>query len=1061
VAFFLRRPIFAAVCSLVILLVGLVALPTLPVAQYPDISPPTVTVSAAYTGASAQSVEASVTTPLETALNSVQGLRYMSSTSGSDGSSNITCVFDLDRNLDAAANDVQNAVNSVQGRLPNEVKMTGVTVSKNAGAFVMAIAIYDDSGKHDQLFMSNYVDLNVMNRIQRVPGVGNVELFGERKYAMRLWLDPKRLADYGLGAQDVVNALAAQNVQAPAGAIGEPPTNGHQPYQFSVRVKGRLADPAQFGDIILKSTPDGGYVRVKDVGRVELGAEDYSVDLGWGNRPSVGLGIQQLSTANALSVSRGVRRALDELSKSFPPGMHYAIGFDSTLFVNESIKEVILTLAFAILLVIAVIFLFLQDWRTTMIPAMTIPVSLIGTFAVMKLLGFSINTLTLFGLTLATGLVVDDAIVVIENIARYIQEKKYEPIEGARAGLREIASAVVATTLVLLAVFIPVSFFPGTAGQLYKQFALTIAISVAISGFVALTLTPTLSELLIRPVDGRRQRLFFRAFNRELRRLRAFYDRIVPRLVGWRAVVILAFLLGLAATGVMYQKIAKQFVPNEDQGFFIVTIQAPEGSSLDYLRRISSQVASIVTTQPEVDGDFNVMGWNFTGVAANHGIQFVPLRPWGERRGAAHGLDAVIARVQSAFSRIPGAQIYAFNPPPIEGLGLYGGFDFELEDHQNHGLPALYGKALQFMIGAARDPKLQYVYTTFRADSPQIVMTVDRSKAEAIGVPVDRIFNTLQVYLGSEYVNDFDYLARSYRVYVQADRPYRSLLGQLQTIYLPSAGGGQVPLTSVVAFERGLTSPVIQHYNGYRAVDLNGNAAPGYGQGDAIGEMQKMAAQIIPKGAGYDYEWTGLALEQIQAGASTFLIFALGIAFVFLVLSAQYESFVDPLIILLSVPFAIFGALGLLLLRHAVSDVFAQVGYVMLIGLASKNAILIVEFANQLRARGKSLTDAVREAAETRLRPILMTSLAFIIGVTPLVFASGAGSESRHSLGTAVFGGMVVSTFVNLVVIPVMYVLIAGVEERFRPRRRRRLAHDGAGSLPEADVEPAAAPTLR
>ncbi|MBV8601893.1 MAG: efflux RND transporter permease subunit [Candidatus Eremiobacteraeota bacterium] len=1059
-AFFLRRPIFAAVCSLVILLVGAVSLPTLPVAHYPNIAPPTVTVQAFYTGASAQAVESSVTTPLELAINGVQGLRYMSSKSGNDGSSEITCVFDLGRDLDKATNDVQNAVQSAQGRLPNEVKLTGVTVSKNSGAFVMAIAIYDQSGTYDQTFLSNYVDLNVLNRIQRVPGVGNVILFGERKYAMRLWVDPKRLADNGLTADDLTNAIQNQNRQAPAGSIGSAPTDGHQPYQFSVRVQGRLADPAQFGNIILRSTPNGGFVKVRDVARVELGAEDYSVDLGWGNKNSVGLGVLQLSTANSMVVSHGVRAALQELSQAFPPGVHYAIGFDSTLFVEESIREVVLTLAFAILLVVAVIFLFLQDWRTTLIPAMTIPVSLVGTFAVMKVLGFSVNSLTLFGLTLATGLVVDDAIVVIENIARYIQEKKFSPFDGARAGLLEIASAVIATTLVLLAVFIPVAFFPGTTGQLYKQFALTIAISVAISGFVALTLTPTLSELLIRQVDRAKQGRFFRWFNERLLALRNEYDRVIPRLISLRGLVVVLFAIGLAGTGFMYDRIPKQFIPDEDQGYFIVILQTPEGSSLDFEKQIAHRVSDIIGAQSEVEGVFNVMGWNFNGAAPNHGVMFAPLKPWAERKGRGHDVASVVRRVQFAFFGIPGAQIFAINPPAIQGgSDLYGGFTFEIEDHANHGLDPLFFKGLQFMFAgnSPQNPQLSRVFTTFRVDSPQLLVDVDRDKAASVGIPIESVFSAMQVFLGSEYVNDFDYLARSYRVYVQADRQYRSRLDELQRIYVASSNGASTPLTAVASFQRVKTAPVITHYNGFRSVELSGQPGPGFGTSQAIDKMQQLAAGILPRGSGYQYEWTGLALEQIESGSATFLIFALGIVFVFLVLSAQYESFIDPFIILLAVPFALFGALGLLMLRHIESDVFAQVGYVMLIGLASKNAILIVEFANKLRAAGKSAVDAVREAAETRLRPILMTSFAFILGVTPLVFATGAGAEERHSLGTAVFGGMLVSTFLNLLIIPVMYVLIVGIEDRFRPRhgpptRTSALPVVEGQPLPEAEA---------
>jgi len=1061
--FFLRRPIFAAVCSLIVVLLGIVAIPTLPIAQYPNIAPPTVTVQAVYTGASAEAVEASVTTPLEQAINTVQGLRYISSQSGSDGSSEITATFNLDRNLDLAANDVQNAVNLAQGRLPNEVKLTGVTVSKNNGTFVMALAVTSNDPRYDAIWLTNFLETNVTNDLQRIPGISQVFVFNERKYAMRLWVDPKRLADNGLTASDVVTALQEQNVQVAAGSIGAPPTNGNQPYEYTVHANGRLRDTSEFADIVLRTNPDGGYVRVRDVGRVVLGAETYAGNLRFSGREAVGLGILQLSSGNALEVSKQVRTTMARLAQKFPPGVAYDIAFDTTDFVAESIREVVITLGIAIILVVIVIFLFLQDWRTTLIPALTIPVSLLGTFFLMKVLGFSINTLTLFGLTLATGLVVDDAIVVIENIARFIQEKGMSPLEGAREAMHEIFGAVMASSLVLLAVFIPVAFFPGTTGQLYKQFALTIACSITISFFCAVTLTPVLSSKLLGHVGKKRKAGFFRGVDRGINGMRSGYHRTLPGVLRRPRIAFVSLLVLLALTGLAFTRTQTGFIPDEDQGYFIVFGQAPEGVSIDYTKRIQDRLEAILRRQPEVQAMFDAGGFSFTGSASNKITMFVQLKPWSERRGPAHSLNAVVQRVNYAFFQQPGVLAFALNPPSIPGLGFQGGFDFELEDRANLGIPALMGAAYQ-IIGPANAPGsgLFRTFTSFDINSPSIDVAVDRAKVKSLGVNLSDLFGTLQVYLGSVYVNDFTLGGRSYRVYVQADTPYRSRLSDLQQVYVrgsaaaasaaaastatpaqiaeaapnaPVGAAGQVPLTSVVSLTQTKSAPNITHYNLYRAIDINGAPAPGLGTGSAIATMQRLASQLPP---GFGYEWTGIALEEIEGGGQAFLIFALGIVFVFLVLAAQYESFADPLIILMAVPLAILGALLGLFLRHYVSDVFSQVGYVMLIGLASKNAILIVEFGNQLRAQGVRLVDAARQAAETRLRPILMTSIAFCLGVTPLVFASGAGSAARNSLGTVVFFGMVFSTILNLFITPVLYVIIAGLEERFRPSRRHR-----------------------
>jgi HAE1 family hydrophobic/amphiphilic exporter-1 len=1057
IAFFLRRPIFASVCSTIIVLAGLVSIPTLPIAQFPKIAPPTVTVNATYTGASAQAVETSVTTPLEESINGVQGLRYITSQSSDNGNSTITCTFDLDRNLDIATTDVQNAVNEASARLPAEVTLAGVTVSKNAGDFVMGIGFSSRDPNTSALYLSNYADIYIKNNLKRIKGVSNVIIFGERKYAMRLWLDPKRLADNGLSVNDVTTALQNQNVQIAAGAIGQPPSPRHQPYQINLLASGRLTTPDQFNNMILKTTPDGGYVRLRDVGRTELGAEDYSTDLHFNGRSAVGFGIQALPSANALDVSRAVRAELTRLSANFPSGTYYDIAFDSTEFVSESIREVIITLLFAIALVVLTIFLFLQDWRTTLIPAITIPVSLIGTFALMKALGFSINTLTLFGLTLATGLVVDDAIVVIENIARYILDKGMEPMAGAAAAMREITGAVVATSLVLLAVFVPVAFFPGTTGQLYRQFALTIACSITLSLFNALTLTPTLSALLLRP-HREADTGFLGRVNQVINGVRSWYHQLLPRLFRWRAAIMAAFALALGATYFLFTHTPTGFTPDEDQGYFIVPIQGPEGSSLDQTLAVTRKVEADLKKNPNVLDIFDVNGFGFTGSAPNVATMFVRLQPWADRPGVKNSvLYLLYITLPPNFVKYPGWQIFGFNPPSISGVGNVSGTQFELEDVGNVGLAKLADVSRQYVIQGNQSPLLSRVYTTFRNDAPHLAVDIDRDKAQQLGVPLSEVGNVLQVYLGSLYVNDFNYLNRSYRVYVQADADYRSRISDLQQLYVKTANNGQVPITNLISIHRELSAPIIYHYNLFRSVEINSSPGQGHGTGDDIAEMERLATTINPHGV--TYEWSGLALDQIEGGSLSALIFVLGLVVVYLVLAAQYESLTDPFIILMSVPLALLGALIFMFGRNLIailsgdyfglitSDVYAQVGFVMLIGLASKNAILIVEFANQLREQGLSIPAAAQRAAETRFRPIIMTSIAFIVGIIPLVIAKGAGSASRHSLGTPVMGGMIVSTALNLVVVPVLYVIVEGWKDRRKngkPQAPPAIAAEGA-----------------
>jgi len=1034
--FFISRPIFAGVLSAVILLAGAIAIPTLPVAQYPNISPPQISVQSEFIGADAQAVEQSVTNPLEQQINGAEGMRYISSSSSDNGSSSITATFDLDRDIDKAEQDVQNRVNVAQGVLPAQVKQTGITVSKNSSSFVMAIALTSTNPKYDSLFLSNYADRYIANTISRVKGVGSVIIFGERKWAMRLWLDPAKMEAFGLTADDVAAALQSQNVQVPGGSIGQPPAPAGQPYEMKVRVQGRLTSPAEFSNIILKSGP-GYLVRVSDVGRVELGAEDYSSDLNFDGKTAVGLGVLQLSDANSLSVSKGVNAALEQLAQSFPPGVQYKVAFDTTVFVDESIKEVLKTLAIAIGLVVLVIFLFLQDWRATAIPAITIPVSLFGTFGLLRAFNFSINTLTLFALTLATALVVDDAIVVIENISRYMHEHKMGSKTATPLAMQEIASAVVATSLVLLAVFIPVAFFPGTTGELYKQFALTIASTISISAFTALTLAPALAALFLEG-EATHHGAVMQAIGRFIQSVRDGYRRALPWFVGHRWWVIGAFVILLGCTVAMLKIVPTGFIPDEDQGYFVVLAQAPPGSSLQYMDKIMQQAETMMLQQPEVSDVFSVSGFSFTGVGSNNGIAFARLTPWSDRRGSNQSAQAVIARLSQELFAINGASVFAFNPPAIQGPSNVGGFDLEVEDPTNLGIPALAQASQAIEFRANTDPMLSSVFTTFAANNPQVELDIDRNAVLAENVNLGDVFDTLSIMLGSDYVNDFNYNGKSYKVFVQADAPYRSRVNDLNRLYVRSSAGTMVPLSALMSIKNIVGPPSITHYDLNRAVEFSGQPKPGVSSGQAITEMQSVLGQVLPKGMTYD--WTGTSLDQIEAGNATIIIFGLAVVFVFLVLAAQYESLVDPLIIIMAVPLAILGALLAVWLRGLSDDIFTQIGLVMLVGLASKNAILIVQFANQLRAQGVAVPEAAVKAAQTRLRPILMTSFAFIFGIMPLVFASGAGQNARHSLGTAVVGGMLVSTLLNLFVIPLLYIGIAGWEERVRERLRSRHA---------------------
>ncbi|HWR34985.1 MAG TPA: multidrug efflux RND transporter permease subunit [Clostridia bacterium] len=1021
VNFFIRRPVFATVCSLLIILAGALAIPTLPIAQFPVLAPPQVSVNAFYTGANSRAVETSVTTVLEQVINGAEGMDYLSSTSGNDGSSSITATFDVSRNLDIAAVDVQNRASTALGRLPAEVQTTGLSINKNSGSFVLAAGFYSDENRYDSLFISNYLDVYVKDALKRVKGVGDVLIFGERKYAMRLWLDPVRLAKRDLTAQDVVDALREQNVQVAAGQVGEPPSMSGQAFQISVRAVGRLLDPKQFEAIIIKRAPDGSLIQLRDVGRAELGAESYGSNLAYNGHEAIGLGVLQLSNANALDVDKGVLQELERLSHQFPPGLKYQVAFDTTRAVSESINEVLKTLVEAIVIVVLVIFLFLQSWRSTVIPAITIPVSLIGAFAFVKLFGFSINTLTLFGITLATGLVVDDAIVVIENVERHIHEGIHDAAEASRVAMSEVTSAVIATSIVLIAVFVPVALFPGTTGRMYQQFALTIAFSIALSAFNALTLTPALSAILLRHTE-KPQHAFFRVINRMIERGTQSYVNILNRLERRRVLVVLVFLAGLGATYWVYRTVPTSFVPDEDQGYFITLVQAPPGASLDYTTRVATRASQILAENKDITGVFSVPGYSFSGAAPNRALIFINLRDIAERKGRSHSAQAIIDSVRGPLMGISEAVVVPFLPPPIQGLGNFGGFQFQLEQLGSGTTEELDGVLQTFLNKARQRKDLSGLFSSFTANDPQFLVEIDREKAKSLGVPFTQITSALQIYMGSQYVNDFDFNNRSYRVYVQADKQFRAQPRDLRQFYVRSGDGRMVPLDSVVNIRETTNPSIISHYNLFRTAEINGSAAQGYSSGQALQAMEQVAKETLP--ASYSFEWTGLSLEEIQSGGQSMILFGLGLVVVYLTLSAQYESFVLPFIILLAVPMAVLGALAAQWMRGLQNDVYCQVGLVMLIGLASKNAILIVEFAEQLQAKGMGLVESAIEAARLRLRPILMTSVAFILGMLPLVFATGAGAAGRHSVGTSVFGGMILSSILNLFIIPVLYVMV-------------------------------------
>jgi hydrophobe/amphiphile efflux-1 (HAE1) family protein len=1019
--FFIDRPVLAGVISIVIVIAGLVASLILPIAQYPDIAPPTVIINTSYPGASAETIAQTVAGPIEERLSGVEHLLYFSSTSSSTGDIAITATFDVGTNVDTAVFNVNNRVQLALPRLPDEVRRNGVTVQKRSQDILLLVAIVSPDDSRDVLFLSNYATISLVDEIKRVPGVADVAVFGARDYSMRIWLRPDRLAQLGLTVTDIANALRTQNSQYAAGKIGAEPALPGQSIVYTVTARGRLVEPQEFGEIVIRSDAGGGVLRLKDVARVELGAQSYDTYNVLSGKASIGLATYMQSGGNALEVSQAVRDKIAEMKKSFPPGVDFLVPFDPTRFVSASIQEVTKTILEAGALVILVVFLFLQSWRATLIPIIAVPVSLVGTFAGLWLAGFSINTLTLFAMVLSIGIVVDDAIVVLENVERLMREEKMAPLAASIEAMREVSSAVIAIVLVLCAVFVPVAFLSGIAGQLYRQFAVTVAIAVVISGFTALTLTPTLCALLLR--DATHDSKYFRWFNRAFSATTQRFLTSVGQALTHRTRALLIFAGIIALSAFLFWHIPGSFVPPEDQGYLIGNVQLPDGATLQRTGQVSSQFLEQVRQLPEFEYA-NVINGNDViggGAKSSSATLFMILKRWDERDTEAAD---IAQKVNRRAREIRGGTAVAFNPPAIRGLGSAGGFEAYLQS-RGGATPAQLGQVLRdFQQKLAAHPSLAGINTFFRAQVPQLRVEVDREKALALGVPVNDVFDALQSTMGALYVNDFNVYGRTFRVQMQAEAPFRNDPKDLGEVYVRSQTSGQmIPLKALMQVKEIVGPELLERFNGYIAAKIVGGGRPGVSSGDAIRAVEEVAAATLPEG--YQVAWTGQAYQEKRTGSSSVFAFVFALVMVFLILAALYGRWLLPLSVLLAVPFAVLGALGFVALRGMENDIYFQIGLVVLIGLAAKNAILIVEFAHQGVLAGKSPIEAATEAARLRFRPIVMTSLAFVLGVVPLVMATGAGAAARKSMGTGVFGGMILATFIATVFVPLFFVLVA------------------------------------
>ena len=1036
--FFIERPVFAGVLSIVTIIVGVIAIFTLPIAQYPEIAPPTVTVKASYAGANAKTVAETVATPIEEQVNGVENMIYMSSQSTNDGNMTLTVTFKLGTNLDIAQVQVQNRVSIALPVLPTDVQRAGIVVKKASPDITLGMAIYSPDGSRDPLYLSNYTTLQIKDELARLPGVGDMNIFGARDYSMRLWLNPEQLASRSLTAGDVITAVQEQNVQVAAGIVGGPPLpKGKVPFQYTVNALGRLVEPKQFGEIILKTGSDGSVTRLKDVSRIELGAADYTTNTHFDGKPAVGIAVFQLPGSNAIATANAIYKKMDELKKSFPSGVDYNIPYDTTTFVRDSLKDVAKTLFEAVALVALVVLIFLQSWRASIVPLLAIPVSLIGTFAVMAIFGFSLNNLSLFGLVLAIGIVVDDAIVVVENVDRWI-EHGLEPREAAYKAMEEVTPAIIAIAFGLTAVFVPVAFISGITGQFYKQFALTISFSTLLSAFNSLTLSPALAALILKPQKAKKDWLttiinflfgwFFRLFNTGLEKLNRGYVTALRQVVRLSVLMLVVYVGLLVLTYFGFKAVPIGFIPQQDQGYVVAALQLPDASSIDRTDDVLDKLSAIGLKTPGVEGTFAITGFNLlTGTnQTNTATMFLPLKHFEERRGhPEQTATALTGYLMGQYSQIQEGFSLVLSPPPVRGIGQAGGFKMQVEDRLGLSTPQELAAATNVLIDDARkDPRLTSIFSTFRATVPQLYANVDRVKAKKENVAVNDIFQTLQVYLGSFYINDFNYLGRTYKVVAQADSPFRAVAADVSQLKARNSAGAMVPLGTVMDLNDIADADRINRYDLYPSAEINGAGATGISSGQAIDIMASLARKDLP--SGLTYEWTELAYQEETAGNTALLIFPLCVLFVFLTHSAEYESFALSSAIILIVPMCLLCGIAGVYFTGSDDNIFTQIGFVVLAGMSVKNAVLIVEFAKQQQEHNHDLKagEAAIEAARLRLRPILMTSFAFIFGVLPLLVATGAGAEMRQALGTVVFYGMIGVTFFGLFLTPVFYTVI-------------------------------------
>jgi multidrug efflux pump len=1052
--FFIDRPIFAGVLSIVVFLAGGISMFTLPISEYPEVVPPSIVVTAVYPGANPRVLGEAVATPLEEQINGVENMLYMSSTATSDGILTTTVTFRIGTDVDLAQVQVQNRVAQALPRLPEEVRQSGVTTVKSSPNFVMVVHLVSPDNRYDVTYLRNYALLQVKDVIARIPGIGQVEVFGGGDYAMRIWVDPQKVAARGLSAGDVVQAIREQNVQVAAGVVGAPPMRQQVDYQLTINARGRLVDEQEFGEIIVKTGENGELTRLRDVARIELAAGSYALRSLLDNKEAVGIGIFQAPGSNALELSSQVRATMAQLKQNFPEGVEFSIVYDPTINVRDGIREVVITLLEAIALVVLVVVLFLQTWRASIIPLVAVPISIVGTFAILLAFGFSINTLSLFGLVLAIGIVVDDAIVVVENVERHIEEG-LSPHDASYKAMEEVTGPIVAIALVLCAVFVPVAFVSGLDGQFYRQFALTIAFSTVISAFNSLTLSPALSAILLKHrgaepdwltrVLDRGLGWIFRPFNHYFRRGSAAYGRGVSRVLGRKAAALAVYAALVAFTVFMFGKVPAGFIPTQDKQYLVAFAQLPDGATLDRTDAVIREMSDIGLKQPGVANAVAFPGLSINGFvnSPNAGIVFFTLKPFEERTKEEYGLT-IAGELNQKFSTLQDAFVAVFPPPSVNGLGQVGGFKMELEDRAGLGEGELF-QATQTLLGKIYEtPQIAGAFSGFQINVPQLFLDVDREKVKQEGIQLTDLFQTVQVYLGSFYVNDFNRFGRTYQVIVQADAPFRATADNIAQLKVRNASGEMVPLGSVLQVRESFGPSQGLRYNAYPAADINGGPAPGTSSGQAREIMERLAAENLPNGIGY--EWTELTYQEILAGNTAIFVFPLCVVLAFLVLAAQYESWSLPLAVILIVPMGLLSAITGVWLTKGDNNIFTQIGFLVLVGLACKNAILIVEFARELQLRGWGVVDSALEACRIRLRPILMTSFAFIMGVLPLVFSSGAGAEMRHAMGVAVFSGMLGVTFFGLVLTPVFYVTL-----QLMIARRARGAH----LHPSGPAEPA------